>query len=191
MFVSHLSYPPSITASDTLKIKTNDPNELPSRDTTDHQGKWGGALFIAGEPSHFGDAYLSALSFIEAGGNYARLAVSDSITQFIANKGNHIVPVPQKETTSGNISIENVQALLNLSEKVDIVVLGPGLSQDDETLQVVLELAKGIQKPLILSRNGIMAIANDLGIIKSRLKETILTLDIEEMSLITKKAHMK
>jgi hypothetical protein len=38
--------------------------------------------------------------------------------------------LPQKETASGSIALENEDALLDLAHKMDMVVMGPGLSLD-------------------------------------------------------------
>jgi NAD(P)H-hydrate epimerase len=142
-------------------------------------------LFIAGAASYFGAPYFAALSFMKAGGGYSRLAAPASVTPFIANKGSEIVFVPQKETKSGSLSLENKMALFELSETVDMVVIGPGLSLADETQRLARTLVKEINKPVLIDGDGITAICKDLQIIKKRTAETILTPHLGEMSRIT------
>ncbi|MCK4728767.1 MAG: NAD(P)H-hydrate epimerase, partial [Desulfobacterales bacterium] len=186
LFVTHISFPPTIYNADSLKVEINHPAKLPSRDQNGHKGDFGEVLFIAGAASYFGAPYFAALSFLKAGGGYSRLAAPASITPFIANKGSEIVFIPQKETGSGSISLENKDELLELSDKMDMVVLGPGLSLEKETQQLARELAMGIDKPLIIDGDGITALCKDLQIIKERKAETILTPHLGEMSRITK-----
>jgi len=186
LYVSFISFPPEMYNVDSLKIAINDPAKLPPRNIDGHKGTFGDALFIAGAANYFGAPYFAAASFMKAGGGYSRLAAPESITPFIADKGSEIVFAPQKETSSGSIALKNKQALLELSEKVDMVVLGPGLSLNEETQQLARELAREIKKPLIIDGDGITALCKDLSIIKARQAETILTPHLGEMSRITK-----
>lgn len=184
LFVTHISFPPKIYESDNLKTEISHPIKLPTRVKTGHKGDFGDVLFIAGASSYFGAPYFAAQSFLKAGGGYSRLASPKSITPFIANKGSEIVFVPQKETSSGSISIKNKKDLLELSKTVGMVVLGPGISLNEETQRLARELAKEIKKPLLIDGDGITAISKDLKSIKERKAETILTPHLGEMSRI-------
>ncbi|HET6459630.1 MAG TPA: NAD(P)H-hydrate dehydratase [Syntrophales bacterium] len=187
LYVSHISFPPSLYSSDALKIQINDYVKLPPRERDVYKGRMGKVLFIAGAASYFGAPYFSALSFLKAGGGYARLAAPLSITPFIAAKGSEIVFVPQRETRSGSIALENRDNLIELSEKMDMVVIGPGLSLDDDTQQLVRELVPIIKKPILIDGDGITAVADQLKMIRERKGETILTPHMGEMARITKK----
>lgn len=186
LYVSHISFPPALYNSGTIKVAINNPAELPERAKDTHKGSYGKALFIAGSSSYLGAPYFSALSFLKAGGGLSYLATPKSISPFIASKGSEIVFVPQKETPAGSIALENKEELLEFSKTVDMVVLGPGLSLTSETQELVRKLAPKIDKPLIMDGDGITAIAEDLGRIKSRKAPTILTPHLGEMSRITR-----
>ena len=185
LYVSHISFPPSMYNADSLKVEINHPPQLPPRDENGHKGDFGQALFIAGASGYYGAPYFAALSFLKAGGGYSRLAAPASITPFIANKGSEIVFVPQRETSAGSISLQNKQALLELSEMMDIILLGPGLSLEEETQQLARELARELETPLLIDGDGITAVCKNLQVVKERNGETILTPHLGEMSRIT------
>ena len=185
LYVSHISFPPAIYNADSLTIATNDNVPLPPRAMSGHKGDFGKALFIAGASGYFGAPYFAALSFLKAGGGYSRLASPESVTPFVASRGSEIVVVPQRETPSGSISLASKGALLELSETMDIVVLGPGLSLEPETQQLVRELAREIRRPLLIDGDGITALCEDLDIIRRRRADTVLTPHLGEMSRIT------
>ncbi|MFZ7113573.1 MAG: NAD(P)H-hydrate dehydratase [Desulfatiglandales bacterium] len=186
LYVTHISFPPAMYGGDAIKVETNPLPVLSPRDRSGHKGDFGEVLFIAGSAGYFGAPYFAALSFLRAGGGYSRLAAPGSITPFIANKGSEIVFIPQEETPSGSISLKNRESLLALSENMDMVVLGPGLSLNEDTGRLARELARDIQKPLLLDGDGITALCEDLDIIRRRKEPTILTPHLGEMARITK-----
>jgi hydroxyethylthiazole kinase-like uncharacterized protein yjeF len=186
LYVSHISFPPALHDSDDIKAAVNSPMELPERAKDSHKGSYGKALFIAGSSSYFGAPYFSALSFLKAGGGLSYLATPKSIAPSIASQGSEIVFVPQKETASGSISLDNKDELLELCQTVDMVVLGPGLSLERETQEMVRKLAAAIDRPLLIDGDGITAIAGDLRKLKNREAPTILTPHLGEMSRIAK-----
>jgi NAD(P)H-hydrate epimerase len=188
LYVSHISFPPLLHSNEALKIQTNDPINLPLRPRNAHKGSMGKALFIAGSTNYYGAPYFSALSFLKAGGGYAYLAAPRSLTPFIAQKGSEIVFAPQQETSAGSISLSSIETLLTLSEKTDMVIIGPGLSLEDETRQLVKELTLAIKKPLLIDGDGLVALSEDRNIIKQRTFPTILTPHLGEFSHLTGKS---
>jgi len=186
LYVTHISFPPAVYDSDGLKIATNDPIPIPPRSKDTHKGNYGKVLFIAGSSNYLGAPYFAALSFLKAGGGLSFLAKPENVSAFIGNKGSENIFVPQKNTSSGSISLENKQQLLQFSENTDMVVIGPGLSLNKETQTLVRELSREFNKPLLIDGDGITAVANDLGTIKKRKAPTILTPHVGEMARITK-----
>jgi NAD(P)H-hydrate epimerase len=168
--------------TDDMKVAVNPHIELPTRKADGHKGDMGDVLFVAGAASYFGAPYFAALSFLKAGGGYSRLAAPKSITGVIAAKGSEIVFVPQAETRTGGIAPGNISTLLALADKVDMVVLGPGLGLEKETQELVRALVQQINKPLLVDGDGITALCKDLHLIKNRTGETILTPHMGEMS---------
>jgi hydroxyethylthiazole kinase-like uncharacterized protein yjeF len=185
LYVTHISFPPVIYDSDALKVEVNRPKILPARDRNAHKGSVGQVLFIAGASNYFGAPYFSALSFLKAGGGYSRLAAPASIIPFIGAKGSEIVFLPQKETNAGSIAVENKDALVDLAAKMDMVVLGPGLSLHEETQGLVRELTREIHRPILIDGDGITAVSGNLEVLRAREADTILTPHLGEMSRLT------
>ncbi|MBN1662827.1 MAG: NAD(P)H-hydrate dehydratase [Deltaproteobacteria bacterium] len=185
LYCSHISFPPSLYDDGAVKVATNDYLHLPPRDRSAHKGSMGEALFIAGAAGYFGAPYFAAMSFLKAGGGYSRLAAPASVAAVVAVKGSEIVFIPQAETGAGSTALENRGRLFDLAEKMDMVVIGPGLSLHPETQQLVRELAGSITKPLIIDGDGLTAVVQDRAVIKRRQAPTILTPHPGEMSKLT------
>ena len=186
LYVTHISFPPVMQDSNHLKIATNDPEPILARSKDTHKGNYGKVLFIAGSSNYLGAPYFAAQSALKAGGGLSYLATPANLVASIGNRGSEIVFVPQKSTVSGSISLKNKRELLQFSENVDMVVIGPGLSINKETQILVKELSTEINKPLLIDGDGITAVANDWECIKKREAPTILTPHLGEMSRIAK-----
>jgi len=186
LYVSHISFPSSLYESGSIKVEIGEPAPLPERKPDTTKMDYGPVLVIAGAANYFWAPHASAYSFLKVGGGYVFLACPGSLAPFIAQGGREIVFQPQKETGSGSIALENKDALLELSEMVKMVVLGPGLSLNEETQNLVRELAGEIEKPLLIDGDGITAVSQEIGVLKERKAETILTPHIGEMARITK-----
>lgn len=185
LYVTHISFPPAHYGRDEIATAVNVPGPLPDRKATGHKGDFGDVLFLAGSAGYLGAPYFSAFAFLKAGGGYSRLATPASIAPHIAAKGSEIVMVPQRETAGGSIALENKAVLLELVKKMDMVVMGPGLSLDAETQRLVRELAVEITVPLLIDGDGITAVAKDIDPIKKRPAETVLTPHPGEMARLT------
>ncbi len=186
LYVTHISFPPILIDSDQLIIATNEFKSIPSRSKDTHKGDYGKVLFIAGSSNYLGAPYFAAQSFLKVGGGLSFLATPRNVADFIGNKGSEIIFIPLENTISGSISLDNKRQLLQFSEKADMVVIGPGLSLNEETQSLVRELCAEIKKPLLIDGDGITAVANDLEKIKKRKAPTILTPHLGEMARMVK-----
>ncbi len=186
LYVSHISFPPSLYDSDSIKVGIGKPVPIPERNPDTTKMDYGPILVIAGAADYFWAPHASAYSFLRAGGGYVFLACPKSLAASVAKRGKEVVFHPQKETASGSIALENKDDLLELSAKMKMVVLGPGLSLNEETKRLARELAREIKKPLLIDGDGITAVSEDIKIIKERESETILTPHSGEMARLTK-----
>ena len=185
LYVTHISFPPVMYNHERLKVQTNDYLPLPVRDRDVHKGGMGDVLFVAGAATYLGAPYFSAMAFLKAGGGYARLATPASVVPIIAGQGREIVFVPLRETKTGAVSADNFDVLMELSAKVDMVVIGPGLSLDPQTQDLIRKLVPAIMKPVLIDGDGITAVAGDPALIQGRSLPTLLTPHPGEMARIT------
>jgi NAD(P)H-hydrate epimerase len=183
--VSHISFPRQMYTAATFKLAINHPLPLPPRSRTAHKGSVGDALFIAGAARYFGAPMLAALAFLKGGGGYSRLAAPATMVPFLALNASEIVFLPQRETDAGSIALDNKPALLELAARVDMVVLGPGVSLQADTQQLVRELVCELKTPLLLDGDGITAVCQHLDMLRQRQAATILTPHLGEMARLT------
>jgi hydroxyethylthiazole kinase-like uncharacterized protein yjeF len=143
---------------------------------------YGNVLFVAGARSYLGAPCLASMSFLKAGGGYSRLATPESLVLALGSSAGEVVMVPQRETDGGSIALSNLEALCSLSESVDMAVVGPGVSLDPETQQLVRGLVSRAPVPVLVDGDGLTAVAGDPSCLAGRVSPTILTPHAGEMA---------
>jgi NAD(P)H-hydrate epimerase len=188
LHVSHISFPLALTEDKQLQVAINQPPPLPPRDVAGHKGSFGQTLFIAGAANYLGAPRFAALSFLKAGGGYSRLAAPETIVPYLSMQAGEVVFVPQKATHSGSIALSNRDALLELAASQDFAVIGPGLSLDPQSQQLVCELVAALDIPLLIDADGINALCDQPKILQQRTAPTVLTPHLGEMARLTGKS---
>ena len=184
LFVSNISFPPELIKNSNLFMQVNIPPKMPERNPNGHKGSFGKALFVAGSRNYFGAPYLSAFSFLKAGGGYSRLAAPAAILPFITVKCPEVVIYPMEETDDGSLSLNNLPSLLHLSKQADVVALGPGVSLNEQTKELMRKLAGLIEGPVIIDGDGLIAVSEDLTCLANRKIPAILTPHPGEMAYL-------
>ena len=160
LFVSHISFPPELRETDSIKVALNEPSPLPRRPVNGHKGTFGDVLFVAGAASYFGSPTLSAMSMLKAGGGYLRLATPGarwypSPRPWAARSSSP----PSRRLQRGAWPGERRAAFGAEPAKQIQWWLGPGLSLDEETQELARVLVARIDKPLLLDGDGLTAAA--------------------------------
>ncbi len=182
LYVSHISFPPELTAGGDIAVSINIPPPLPPRRPDGHKGTFGDALFIAGAAGYYGAPAFAALSMLRAGGGYSRLAAPGSVVPHVASLAPEVVFAPQPETAEGTLAAGARDGLVELAAQVDFTVLGPGLSLHRDTQELVRALVAGIEGPLLIDGDGLTAVAGALDAVRSRSGATVLTPHPGEMA---------
>eukprot|EP00466_Bigelowiella_natans_P020101 jgi/Bigna1/86148/estExt_fgenesh1_pg.C_80182 len=138
-----------------LNVEISRPPCIANRDPAGHKGSFGQALFIAGSRNYYGAPKLASMGFLRAGGGYSRLACPESLVPVISSTAGTVVFIPLPETKRGAIAKEAVEIILDSTEKQNVVVIGPGLSLDQDTQQMIAQiLPKLSQKGLPVVVDG-------------------------------------
>jgi len=185
LYLSYISYPKNLYENVDSFIFLNEPLEIPDRKKNSHKKDYGDALFIAGSRKYFGAPYLSSYSFLKSGGGYSRLASVESVVRTVSLNAKEVIFYTLKESDDGTISKENEDFLIELSEEVKFVVLGPGIGLEPELEELIINLVRKIKKPILIDGDGLTLISKNLKILKEREEPTILTPHMGEFSKLT------
>ncbi|MFW5768815.1 MAG: NAD(P)H-hydrate dehydratase [Spirochaetota bacterium] len=175
LFVSHISFPREHYTGNSPDYEINPVPVLPPRRPEGHKGSFGEVLVVAGAASYYGAPALCAGSFLRAGGGYSRLAAVERVIRSIAGANPEIVYMPQPATPAGSIDPSCADELVNTAGAADFVVVGPGIGREEGTEELVLELVRRIEKPLLLDGDGLYAVGSRADIVSGRKAPTFLT----------------
>ncbi|MEK7172154.1 MAG: NAD(P)H-hydrate dehydratase [Patescibacteria group bacterium] len=157
---------------------------FPHRNPKSHKGDNGRVLIIGGSVNYFGAPVLAGLGALNSGADLVYLLVPEC--NFDVSRSFYPDFIVRKYP--GNFL--NSRVLDNISElldKVDAVLIGPGLSEEVEILRTVTLIIKKAKCPIILDAEAIPAIAQ-LGLIGDKtgyhenLPEIIITPHRNEMN---------
>ncbi|NPA47068.1 MAG: NAD(P)H-hydrate dehydratase [Thermococci archaeon] len=142
----------------------------------EHKGQNGKLLVIGGSGNYYGAPYLAskAASYVV---DLVYLAMPSGPALRISDPDLILRPFEGE-----NFSMEHLDGLLALAEKVDAVVVGPGIGLADETKELVREFVKRCEKPMVIDADGLKAVAEDLSVLRG--KTFVLTPHAGEFKLL-------
>ncbi|MBI3009458.1 MAG: NAD(P)H-hydrate dehydratase [Candidatus Omnitrophica bacterium] len=151
------------------------PSLLPVRNVASHKGDFGHVYCIAGSRGLSGAAALCAQAALRAGAGLVSLAVPKSLHDPMAAKLTEVMLHPLAETKQGSLSLQAFPEILDWLEQMDAIALGPGLSQNPQTAELIRRLLPRIVKPLVVDADGLNALVGEIDLLKKLTLPVILT----------------
>ncbi len=158
---------------------------MPWRDPAGNKGTFGQVLIIAGARGFSGAAAMASLSCLRMGAGLVRLAAPEGIMDSLEAKLLEIVKVPLKQTAEETISVEAIDTILTLLERTDVVIIGPGLTTNKETVRFVMDLLPQLKIPTIIDADALNIISEDVKIFRKLKMDFIITPHPGELSRLT------
>jgi ADP-dependent NAD(P)H-hydrate dehydratase / NAD(P)H-hydrate epimerase len=128
----------------------------------------GGSTGLTGAPS------MSSEAAMRAGAGYVTACVPGSLNLIFETRLLEVMTVPLPDD-EGKLTPAAVEIVLERAERVDSIVLGPGIGREPATLEFARELARRAPKPLLLDADGLNAHAGKLEALAARQAPTVLT----------------
>ena len=149
-------------------------NLLPDRDPWGHKGSFGKILLLCGSRGYTGAAWLSAMGALRSGAGLVFLGVPENIYEIEAIKLNEPVVFPLADQ-NGMLSKEAIPMILERLPRMDAVLIGCGLGISGDTEQILLDVLKNAQCPVVVDADGISLLKAHKNIVRGRKFPTILT----------------
>ena len=168
-----------------LSVADNVRHWIPVRDEDSHKGVFGKAFVIAGSPNMAGAAALTSTAVLKVGAGLVTLGVPLGLHGVMNSKLTEVMTRGLPETESGSISLQAQPLIDGITRGAAALAIGPGLSTHSETAQLVRNMVMTTSVPIVLDADGINAIAQDPGTLKTTKAPIVLTPHPGEMARLT------
>jgi len=158
---------------------------LPVRPFNAHKYSCGKIFALVGSPGLTGAATMSTLSAMRVGAGAVIAGVPKSLSPVLEMKLTEVMKLPLPETEEHTIGWDALDLIEEYIEWADVLIIGPGLSKNYETRQVILNVIKKLNKKAVIDADGLNAIIGNLNILKSLHNEIVLTPHPGEFSRLT------
>ena len=156
--------------------------ELNARKSNTHKGSYGRVLVLAGSPGFTGAAYLCSKAALRSGSGIVTLGVPESLNPVMEAKLTCVMTRPLSETKESTLSNKGKKEIMKLCESHDVVALGPGLSQQPETRELILWLIQNIDRNMVIDADGLNALSDKVEVLHKIKRQAVLTPHPGEMS---------
>lgn len=133
---------------------------LPKRKKVSSKFDYGKVVIIAGSKNYPGAAALSANAAVKSGAGLVYLLSTRFHSQLLPE----VIPVELDANSDGSISKKSKKNIEEFIEKADSLVIGPGLSNNPETISLVFELVNQFSnsKKILLDADGLRAVKSGM-----------------------------
>ncbi|HCN19178.1 MAG: NAD(P)H-hydrate dehydratase [Planctomycetes bacterium RIFCSPHIGHO2_02_FULL_50_42] len=148
---------------------------LPRRKADTHKGTYGRVIVLAGSVGMTGAACLTSKAALRSGAGLVILGIPKSLNQIVATKLTCVMTKPLPETKEQTLSYKARDDIVAMSQRTQVVALGPGLSQNPDTKKLVLYLLENLGGCLVVDADAINALAEKPDVLDKVKAEIILT----------------
>lgn len=148
---------------------------IPIRNEYAHKGDFGKVAIIAGSKGFTGAAYITTKAAVKSGAGLVTLCCREEIQKIMSNKFIEAMTVSYKENERLNKTLK----------ESDVIAIGPGMGNNEITLELIKGILSTTKCPLVIDADGINVLKDKLSLLKNKKEAVILTPHLGEMSRIT------
>lgn len=158
---------------------------LPARPRDAHKGNAGRLFLLAGSEGLSGAAALCAMGALRSGAGLVTLGIPKRLHDSMAKKLTEAMLKTLPETEQGSLSLSALPLILKAVEQNDVIAIGPGLSQQPDTQELIRQLILKISRPMVIDADGLNALSGHLDVLGQHRAATVITPHPGEMSRLT------
>ena len=151
-----------------------------------HKHSVGKVFVLAGSKGMTGAALLCSMSAMRSGAGAVVLGIPGAVLSAVSRRTLEVMPLALQSTRSGSVALEALPAIIARMKWADVTLLGPGLSQDPATQELILRIVSASSSTLVIDADALNAVARDKSVLrKKRNGRLILTPHVGEFSRLS------
>ena len=159
---------------------------LPVRLFDAHKHSVGKIFVLAGSKGLTGAALLCSQSAMKSGAGAVVLGIPAIVFTSVVRRTLEVMPFALPATHEGSLGQQGFAEIQKKVRWANVLLLGPGLSQNQETQDLIRRIIATCEKPMLIDADGLNALAVDPKILLRRKgKQIILTPHLGEFSRLT------
>ncbi|MFH1269972.1 MAG: NAD(P)H-hydrate dehydratase [Candidatus Omnitrophota bacterium] len=144
------------------------PTLLLQRSLNAHKGTFGHIFILAGSVRFSGAAVLCASAAMRAGAGLVTLGIPKSLARpVIKIKPKEVMILPLPETEEGTLGAGGYAKIKDFAKGVNVMVIGPGLTQNKSTQVLARKVISGIDRPMVVDADGLNALTGHLDLLRT------------------------
>jgi len=159
---------------------------LPKRAMNVHKYDVGKVFVLAGSQELTGAAAMCCTATLRAGAGAVVLGTPEPVYPILARKLTEVMVFSFPATRDGTLSLAALEGICEKLSWADVLVVGPGLSQNPETQQLIIKILLEHRGKALIDADGLNAIAaHGISVLRSSRAQFILTPHVGEFSRLT------
>jgi ADP-dependent NAD(P)H-hydrate dehydratase / NAD(P)H-hydrate epimerase len=127
------------------------------RPAESNKGNYGHALVVGGSLGKAGSAAMAGIAVLRSGAGLSTVATPKSALGTVAGFHPELMTEPLSETEGGTISTNALGRIVELAKGKTVIAIGPGISRDPQTSELVRALVAKLQLPTVVDADGLNA----------------------------------
>jgi ADP-dependent NAD(P)H-hydrate dehydratase / NAD(P)H-hydrate epimerase len=152
------------------------------RPADSNKGNYGHVLVIGGSLGKAGAAAMAGISALRAGAGLSTVATAKSVLQTVAGFHPEVMTEPLPETKDGAISAKARSRIEELAEGKSVLAIGPGISRNAHTAELVRDLVAKVKIPMVIDADGLNAFEGRAGELNGGGRTLVITPHPGEMA---------
>ncbi|NJD01771.1 MAG: NAD(P)H-hydrate dehydratase [Ruminiclostridium sp.] len=158
---------------------------MPIRFKDSSKGDYGKVIIITGSIGMTGSGCLCANAAMRSGAGLVYVGVPAGLSTVYSTKLTEPIIIALQDNGGGSLSAAGSARIIEAVNRMDAAAIGPGLSVNDEIVEVVRNVIKRTRIPLVLDADALNAASRDISMLKECNADAVITPHPGEMARLT------